>query len=89
MEFDWDEGNQEKNRGRHNVSQQEAESVFFDPGKLRYPDPKHSTAAEPRFVLTGRTEVGRRLFIIYTIRDNKVRVISARDLNKKREANLI
>ena len=88
MEFDWDEGNQNKNFEKHSVSQREAESVFFDPNKLKYPDPKHSSI-EPRFVLVGKTELCRKLFIVYTDRNNKIRIISARDLNKNKEGKLL
>ncbi len=87
MEFEWDYGNQNKNFKKHGVSDEEAESVFSDSDKAKYPDPKHSNI-EPRFVLTGETKTGRQLFIVYTIRKNKIRIISARDLNKRKEGYL-
>jgi len=33
--------------------------------------------------LPGQTLAGRRLFIAFTIGEDKIRVISARDMNKK------
>jgi uncharacterized DUF497 family protein len=45
-------------------------------------DPKHS-AAEDRFAAFGRTDAGRLLVVIYTICGRRIRVISARDMNKK------
>ena len=85
--FEWDEGNRDKNRAKHNVSVSEVEEVFFDSNKRAYPDPKHSLN-EPRSIIVGKTKLGRLLFVVYTIRDNRIRVVSARDLNKKREVDL-
>ena len=85
--FEWDEGNSDKNREKHGVSVSEIEEVFFDSNKRAYPDPRHSLT-EPRSIIVGETRLGRLLFVVYTIRDKKIRVISARDLNKKREVDL-
>ena len=85
--FEWDEGNRDKNREKHGVSASEVEEVFFDANKRAYPDPVHSLT-EPRSIIVGKTKQGRLLFVVYTIRDRKIRVISARDLNKKREVDL-
>ena len=86
MEFEWDKGNSGKNK-KHGVSDEEAEEIFSDSNKAKYPDPKHSNT-ESRFVLTGQTRNRRQLLIIYTIRNNRIRIISARDLNKKKERHL-
>lgn len=86
MEFEWDKGNSGKNK-KHGVSDEESEEIFSDSNKAKYPDPKHSNT-EPRYVLTGQTRNRRQLFIIYTIRKNRIRIISARDLNKKKERHL-
>ena len=83
--FEWDEGNRDKNYIKHGVTTSEAEEVFFDPYKRAYP--KHSLT-EPGHILVGKTKAGRRLFIVYTIRNDRIRVISARDLNKNREVYL-
>ena len=81
FEFEWDKGNINKNV-KHNVEDREAEQVFFDEGKLVIEDEKHSTNEE-RFMLLGKTKSGGKLSIIYTLRGGKVRIISARDMNKK------
>lgn len=86
MEFEWDKGNLGKNN-KHGVSDGEAEEIFSDPNKAKYPDPKHS-GDEQRFILTGQTQKKRQLLIIYTIRNRRIRIISARDLNKKKERHL-
>ena len=38
---------------------------------------------EPRYYVLGHTIAGRRLFIAFTVREEKIRVISARDMSKK------
>lgn len=86
MEFEWDIGNIGKNK-KHGVSDEEAEEIFADFNRAKYPDPKHSTS-ESRFILIGQTKNRRQLLVIYTIRYNVVRIISARDLNKKKEGHL-
>jgi uncharacterized protein len=81
--FDWDEGNARKN-DKHDVSSAEAEQVFFNVPLLVAPDAKHSDM-ELRLHALGVTDDGRRLQISFTVRDEgrKVRVISARDMNRK------
>lgn len=87
VEFDWDEGNRDKNKQKHRVTAREAEEVFFDDNKQEYPDPTHSEK-ELRKILVGSTKSGKLLFIVYTKRGKKVRIISARSLNKKKERGL-
>lgn len=82
LSFEWDAGNQDKNWIKHTVSTSEIEETFFDNDKKLYPDPIHSHQ-EARKLLIGKTKKGRLLFVVFTIRNKKVRVISARTLNKK------
>ncbi len=86
IEFLWDSGNANKNFRKHRVTNQECEEVFYDHSKQILKDPLHSRE-EDRFILIGQTKMLRDLFIVFTHRDAMVRVISARDLNK-RERNL-
>jgi len=79
--FDWDKGNIDKNWEKHRVSHFECEEIFFNE-PLVVPDDKHSKM-EQRFYALGRTNQDRLLFVVYTIRSNKIRVISARDMNKR------
>lgn len=81
-EFEWDEANRKKNWKKHRVSVKECEEVFFDKSLVIAEDPKHSEI-EKRFSALGKTESGRTLTIFFTTRDNKIRVISARDQSKK------
>jgi uncharacterized protein len=81
-EFDWDEGNLEKNRLSHQVASNECEETFLDPSKVIFKDHMHSNGEE-RFRILGKTREGRLLFIVFTKRERKIRIISARDINKK------
>ena len=82
--FDWDAGNARKSVEKHDVSQAEAEQVFFNEPLLMVSDTKHS-ASEPRIHALGRSDDGRLLHITFTLRENetKLRVISARDMSRK------
>ena len=80
--FEWDKGNKDKNWVLHRVAWFEAEEAFFHHPVLVYPDPQHSRAEE-RFYLLGQTATDRRLFVIFTIRERRIRIISVRDMSKK------
>ncbi len=80
--FDWDESNTVKNWDRHKVTPEKAEDVFFhDPLALRA-DARHS-GREKRYCALGQTSTGRLLFLAFTVRRRLIRVISARDMNRK------
>ena len=80
--FEWDEGNRDKNRLKHKVSNGECEEVFFNQPLIILEDHKHSKD-EQRYAAYGITNDGRRLHIIFTVRETKYRVISARDMHRK------
>lgn len=80
--FDWDENNREKNWNKHGVLASECEEACFNLPLLLQPDPSHSQK-EPRYYVLGHTNLGRRLFIAFTVRGDQIRVISARDMSKK------
>jgi len=80
--FDWDEGNIDKNLIKHNVTNQEAEEVFMNKPLLVNEDVEHS-GQEIRYQALGKTNLNRLLFVSFTLRDQKVRPISVRDMNKK------
>ena len=82
LRFEWDKSNQDKNFLRHRVTDEECEEVFFDSKKRILKDILHSVY-EDRFILIGQTKKQRILFVVFTLRKDKIRVISARDLNKK------
>jgi len=82
IEFLWDKGNIDKNWINHKVTDTECEEVFFDKNKKTFKDKLHSKNEE-RFRIIGKTRGRRILFVVFTIRKNKVRIISARGINKK------
>ena len=85
--FGWDDGNARKSTDKHEVTQAEAEQVFFNQPLLVVADPKHS-ALEQRYHALGITEDGRSLHISFTLRaaGTLIRVISARDMHRKERA---
>ncbi len=80
--FDWDEGNLEKNWVSHEVTAAECEQIFFNLPLVVTDDTKHSQK-ENRFYALGQTDADRLLFLVFTIRRKLIRVISARDMNRK------
>ena len=80
--FQWDQGNSNKNLLRHHVEDWECEQVFFNEPLLVLDDLKHSLV-ERRWAAFGRTDGGRLSVAIFTKRDKLLRVISAREMNRK------
>jgi uncharacterized DUF497 family protein len=82
--FDWDDGNARKSKEKHDVSQAESEQAFFNDPLLLLLDEIH-TKKEARYHAYGKTNVGRKLHIAFTLRerDTLIRVISARDMHRK------
>jgi uncharacterized DUF497 family protein len=79
--FDWDEANTHKNWERHQVAPEEAEDVFFHQPFVVRSDVRHSKT-EKRYYALGQTATGRGLFVVFTIRRKRIRVISVRDMNR-------
>jgi len=80
--FEWNVGNSDKNWIKHKVSRAECEELFLNEPLIVAPDEKHS-GVEPRLYVLGQTDASRRLFVVVTIRDELIRVISARDMSKR------
>lgn len=80
--FEWDRGNKDKNLKKHDVTIEECEEVFFDPCK-KIANTLVKAGRENRYLLIGRTKKDRILFIVFTMRKQKIRIVSARDINKK------
>ena len=80
--FDWDDGNRNKNWITHKVRWTECEMVFFNQPLIILDDHKHSEI-ETRYYAFGKTDIDRKLLIVFCKRGNRIRVISARDMNKK------
>ncbi len=80
--FEWDEGNFDKNYKKHGITTKEAEEVFLDEKQLVLEDDRHSQKEE-RFTMIARSTNNKVLFIVFTMRGNSIRIISARKANKK------
>jgi uncharacterized DUF497 family protein len=85
--FQWDEGNGRKSIEKHDVSQGEAEQLFFNEPLLMVENVSHSVE-ELRLHALGRTDARRLLHITFTLRDGDrlIRVISARTMHRKERA---
>lgn len=79
--FEWDAANSDKNWLHHRVRQAEAEQALLNRPLLLALDLKHSQK-EPRFLAFGRTDTKRQLAIVFTVRGQRVRVISARPMSR-------
>ena len=82
--FEWDEGNSNKNWHLHSVTDGECEDVFFNLPLIIAFDKRHS-GSETRFFALGRTDADRWLFIAFIVRNNLIRVISAREMTRSEE----
>ncbi len=80
--FDWDQGNINKNWDRHRVHHLECEEIFFNEPIVTKVE-KRGVTQEERVSALGVTNEGRFLFVVFTIRRGMIRVVSARDMNKK------
>ena len=80
--FEWDEHNAGKNWQKHRVSPSECEEIFFNRPLVVEDDVRHSEK-EHRFYALGHTDARRMLFGVFVVRQNLIRVISARDMNRK------
>ena len=77
LEFQWDTHKARENLRKHNVSFQEATTVFSDFLSLTIPDPLH-LEKEERLIIIGYSEKQRLLVVVHTERGDVIRIISAR-----------
>ena len=82
MEFEWDPDKADRNWQKHGVSFHEAATVFADPLAITYFDPGRSEE-EDRFLTFGHSGNGRFLVVSHTDRQDRTRIISARQGTRK------
>jgi uncharacterized protein len=82
--FEWDPSRADKNVEKHQVSFEEAATVFDDPMFITFIDDEHSIDEE-RYVTIGLSGNGRLLMVAHADRQNRVRIISARRATNKEE----
>lgn len=81
MRFQFDPKKAITNLKKHRVSFADAEGVFLDPLAIHREDP--DTEDEERFIAVGMGNIGRILVVVYTLRDDEIRLISARRAIRK------
>jgi hypothetical protein len=82
VEFEWDEDKAASNKKKHQVSFEEAATVFADPLAAIFDDEIHS-ADEQREIIVGHSEKNRLLVVSFTERAGAIRIISARQATKR------
>ncbi len=75
QKFEWDKEKEKKNIAKHKVDFTTAMQVFKDPKYIEIYDIEHSQT-EDRYAAIGA--VGTILFVVFTERIDKIRIISAR-----------
>ncbi len=76
--FDWDAANIE-HIAEHNLEPEEVEEAFYNKHIFT---PTYNTVHEKREGIIGKTDGDRIIFVVFTRRQNKIRVVTALDANK-------
>ena len=76
MDFEWDDGKNDRNITKHNISFHEAKFAFSDHRRIIVLDKKHSTL-EKRYFCIGKTRSGNVATVRFTIRNGHIRIIGA------------
>ena len=81
MCFEWDDNKAESNLLKHGITFEEAVTVFADPYLLLTEDSKHSGQEEREWAM-GEAENGLTIVVVFTVRGEQIRIISARKATK-------
>ena len=76
MDFEWDPTKAAANFAKHGIEFADAVAVLEDDWSLTMHDP--GSAEEERWITLGTDALGRLLVVIYTWRNETIRIISAR-----------
>jgi uncharacterized DUF497 family protein len=82
--FEWDPLKAKNNLLKHQVTFEEASSIFNDPQFITFLDDEHSTNEE-RYISIGISNKNRVLMVAHTERKDEVRIISARKATDNEE----
>ncbi len=82
MQFEWDRRKAKSNLKKHDISFQEAATVFGDELSITFDDPDHSLN-EHRLLTFGLSRTGKSIIVSHTERDKSMRIISARQMTKQ------
>ena len=77
MEFEWDNNKAVSNQIKHDISFEEAKTVFTNPLAVIFDDEDNSDE-EKREIIIGHSQTNRLLLVIFTERSTAIRIISAR-----------
>jgi hypothetical protein len=88
LRFEWDEKKNRENQQKHNISFEEAQTVFLDENAIRFFDPDHSED-EDRFLMLGMSFTLRVLVVCHCFREDDmvIRIISARKADKREQTD--
>ena len=84
--FEWDRRKDSANLRKHGVGFAEASTVFKDPLSITIPD-QDQIAAEERFVIVGLSGGRNLLVVVHTMREDRIRLISARLATRHEKRN--
>jgi len=84
MRFEWDDNKAESNAAKHGITFEEAVTVFADPDLLFTEDTQHSQGEEREWAM-GITESGLLVVVVFTMRGEQIRIVSARIATKKEQ----
>jgi len=83
LRFEWDDEKAETNIGKHNVSFDEAQTLFRDPLAFIFDDEAHSVS-ERREIIIGHSANDRLLIVCFTERrEGVIRIFSSRPATRK------
>ncbi len=82
MDFEWNTKKAELNYKKHNISFEEASTVFGDSLSTTFPDSEHSIQ-ENRYLIIGFSDKYKVLVVSHTYINDCIRIISAREATKK------
>jgi len=82
MRFIWDDNKAESNALKHSITFEEAVTVFADPYLQFTEDSQHSQGEEREWAI-GETESGAIVVVVFTMRGQQIRIISARIATKR------
>ena len=83
FQFDWDDGNRTKSTSKHSVTPIEAEEVFLSGQAAPLGMQVSPEVLEERLGIVGPTYMGRILHVVFTLREGKIRPISAQPAHRK------
>jgi len=86
LKFEWDSKKASSNATKHQITFEEAQTVFLDSNALLISDPEHSST-EQRFIIMGLSTENRALVVVHCFRKEKsvIRIISARKAGTKEQ----